>query len=122
MTWGKAMPVLIVAGVFDLIRIFFEQFWFFGPALAGWYCTTKLAIYITQILAAAVCGSSATLVGFFGSEAIEAFGAIMAMAVGLLGWLTVGLMILLTNARIFKENSLHVHNHTFRSEYFKHRC
>jgi hypothetical protein len=31
----------------------------------------------------------------------------MAMAVGLMGWLTVGLMLILSNARIFEENAGH---------------
>ena len=28
MTWGKAIPALVIAVIFDVARIFFEFFWF----------------------------------------------------------------------------------------------
>lgn len=115
MTWMKALPVLVIALVFDALRFVFEQFWFFGPALAGVYCTAKvngvLTAWTTGLLgaktAAAACGAGATVAGYFGAPAFEAFGVVMAIAVGLFGWMTVGLILIITNSRIFKENEGH---------------
>lgn len=109
MTWPKASPVLVVAGIFDALRFMFQQFWFFGPALATVYCTASVSDKIGSLGGAAAlgCGMVAGTVGYFGAPAITMFGVVMAMAVGLAGWLTVGLIIILTNARIFKENEDH---------------
>ena len=35
MTWGKAVPVLALCLVFDLLGLIFQFFWFFGPILLG---------------------------------------------------------------------------------------
>lgn len=102
MTWGKALPVMVVCILFDAVRLMFEQFWFFGPALAGLYCTAKVG---AGSVGAAVCSTAATAAGFFAAPAIAAFGVVMAIAVGLFGWMAVGLWNLITNARIFKENA-----------------
>lgn len=111
MTWAKATPVLVVAGIFDLLRMFFEMFWFFGPALAAVACTAGVNSYVGTTVAetagkavAVVCGAVAGVAGYFGSPAITAFGVVMAMAVGLFGWLVIGGWMMMTNARIFKEN------------------
>lgn len=111
----KASPVLAVCFVFDAVRFVFEQFWFFGPALAAVYCTANVGGVVSTWsagllgtkTAAAVCGASATVVGSLGAPAIAAFGVVMAIAVGLFGWMTAGLMLMMTNARIFKENEGH---------------
>lgn len=111
MTWGKALPVLLISGVFDLLRVFFVMFWFFGPALAGVVCTSGVNSYLNTSVAetggkvvAAGC-SAAGAVGYVGAAPIAMFGVVMAMAVGLLGWLTVGMILVLTNIPIFKENA-----------------
>lgn len=101
MTWGKAMPVLVVCVIFDALRLMFEMFWFFGPALAAVICTVKAG---GSAIAGGICTLAAGTVGFFGAGAIEVFGVVMAMAVGLFGWLIVLLMNILNNANIFKEN------------------
>ncbi len=114
MTWPKASPVLTVAVVFDLLRIFFEFFWFFGPVVAAVACTatatsaagTSMAGIAGKAVAAG-CTTIAGGLGFFGVGAIETFGVIMAMATGFLGWLVIGLMLMLMNARIFKEEAGH---------------
>lgn len=115
MTWVKALPVLIIALIFDALRCFFEMFWFFGPALAGAICTitvkgvlsTWTAGLFGAKTAALACGSGATIVGYFGAPVIGVFGVVMAIAVGLAGWLTIGFILMMTNARIFKENEGH---------------
>lgn len=113
MTWPKAMPVIIVALLFDLVRAFFDAFWFFGPALAALLCTTvvnnALGTTVSSILGVVVAGActgvSASLgVATFGVTA--AFGTLMAIAVGLFGWLVIGGWLMARNARIFKENIL----------------
>lgn len=114
MTWTKASPVLAIAAVFDALRLFFQMFWFFGPALAALYCTAKLSgglsTWTLGLLgtktAALACATGVGAVGTLGIEVIAPFGVIMAMAVGFVGWLTVGLILLTTNGRIFKENAL----------------
>lgn len=99
MSWGRAVPILLICVVFDALRFICEQFWFFGPAIAAAYCTTQ------GIAAGMACTTAVAAIGFFGATAITAFGVIMAMAVGLFGWMTIGLVLIMTNARIFKENA-----------------
>ena len=106
MTLGKAIPVLVIAVLFDALRIMFEFFWFFGPALAGVYCASEVSGVLGTAVGESLCGVGATAIGFFGAPAITMFGVVMAIAVGLLGWMTIGFILMLTNARIFKENAL----------------
>lgn len=114
MTWSKASPVLAFAVVFDALRMMFEMFWFFGPALAALACTlgvnsalgTSVAAIAGKITAAG-CSLAAGAAGFVGAPAIEAFGVVMAMAVGFAGWLVVGAIIMWTNKRIIAENAGH---------------
>ncbi|MFA6502842.1 MAG: hypothetical protein WCT45_01120 [Candidatus Paceibacterota bacterium] len=106
MTWGKAAPVLVVAGIFDLIRIFFEMLWFFGPALVGLYCADKVGdVAVVGKALIAACTYGATTVGVVGAPAIEAFGVIMAIAVGFFGWLFIGFLLVIKNPRIFQKNA-----------------
>ena len=105
----KASPVLIVTGIFDALRFVCEQFWFFGPALAAIYCTAAVSEKIGSLggATAAGCGMVAGVAGYFGEPAIAAFGVVMAIAVGLFGWMTVGLILIMTNGRIFEEHEGH---------------
>lgn len=109
MTWSQAYFILVVCVVFDALRIFFEQFWFFGPALAAVACTNIVSGWVGSLwgLTAAACAAAGGVLGYFGAAPIAAFGVIMAMAVGLMGWLAIGLMLIMTNARIFEENAGH---------------
>lgn len=107
MTWMKASPVLAVGVIFDALRFFFDQFWFFGPAFAGLYCASWISDKVGSLggVTTALCGLGATAVDFFAAAPIIAFGAVMAMAVGLFGWMTVGTFLLIKNPRIFQENA-----------------
>lgn len=100
MTWGKALPVLILCGIFDTLRFMCEQLWLFGPALigvvAGLATGSSFIGYVAGIL-----GAGAELVT---GPTVEIFGVVMAMAIGLAGWGTVGLILFMFNPRIFKEN------------------
>ena len=106
MTWRKALPILVVAAIFDVLRLMFEWFWFFGPALAAVYCTLKASSAVGSLggLTTLVCGLAAGTAGAFGAAGIETFGVIMAMATGLVGWMVIGLFLISTNPRIFKTN------------------
>lgn len=120
MTLLRAMPVIAFAGVFDLLKMLFEAFWFFGPALAAVYCSAKVNGILTTWTAgllgmktaalacsAAVTGAvagAAVVTGGLSAEAIEVFGIIMAMAVGFLGNIAVLFWLLAKNPRIFKAN------------------
>lgn len=107
MTWGKAMPMIVVAGVFDLVRIFFEMFWFFGPALVAAYCSMQASDWVGHLwgLTEAACTAAAGAAGFYGAAVTIPFGTTMAMATGLFGYLTIGLWILMRNPRIFVANA-----------------
>jgi hypothetical protein len=107
MTWMKAIPVLSICVVFDALRFVFEQFWFFGPALTAAYCTSKVSDVIGTAVGGLVCGAGATAAGYLGAPVFEVLGVVMAIAVGLLGWMSAGLVLIITNARIFKENEGH---------------
>src|SRR3989344_3915425 len=104
MTWSRATPILVVAVLFDVVRIFFEIFWFFGPALAALYCTSTVSGWVSSLwgLTAAACAAVAAKAGVVASAVTIPFGTIMAIAVGLFGWLTIGFLLMSTNARIFK--------------------
>jgi hypothetical protein len=82
------------------------MFWFFGPALAALYCTVKVSDSIGSLggIVAGACTAGAATAGGLAFGAIEMFGVVMAMAVGLIGWLTIFLIQLINNAGIFKEN------------------
>lgn len=107
MTWAKATPTLILALVFDALRLFFELFWFFGPAIAALYCADTASGWVGSLwgLTAAACTTIAAVAGAYASPATTAFGVVMAIAVGLIGWMTLGLLLIMTNARMFKENA-----------------
>lgn len=111
MTWGKALPVLVISAVFDAVRFMFTWFIFFGPALAGLYCTVKgsstaIGDMVGTTVVGAACGIGAVATGVVGAGAIETFGIIMAMATGFAGWLAILIILLVFNTRIFKENTL----------------
>jgi len=107
MTWGKASPILVVAVLFDLVRIFFEMFWFFGPALVAVYCSMQAGEWVGSLwgLTEAACSAAAGVAGFYGAAITIPFGTTMAMATGLFGYLTLGLWILMKNPRIFVANA-----------------
>lgn len=106
MTWMRAAPVLILCVLFDALRAFFNLFWFFGPALAALYCTVEVSDAVGSLggVVAGVCTAGAVTAGWLAFGAIEIFGVIMAMAVGLIGWLTIFFIQFINNAGIFKEN------------------
>jgi glucan phosphoethanolaminetransferase (alkaline phosphatase superfamily) len=111
MTWGKATPVLVVCVIFDALRFMFEWFIFFGPALAGLICTvaagnTSVGSAVGTAVTGSVCATGAALAGVAGVEVTAPLGVVMAMATGLAGWLTVGIILIIFNGRIFKENAL----------------
>jgi hypothetical protein len=112
MTWGRATPVLALCVVFDALRFMFVMFWFFGPALGAIGCTVGVnsalgtgVVEVAGKVVAGACTVGASAIGFFGSGAIEMFGTIMAMAVGLLGWATVTLLLVIMNPKIWTSNA-----------------
>jgi len=105
MTWGRALRVLAVTIVFDGLRLIFQWFWLFGPALAGTAAGFWLSQYIGEGAAGLVGAGVAAGTGFFLFAVYAGFGVVMAMVVGFLGWLTTGVLLLATNFRIFKTNA-----------------
>lgn len=109
MTWKKASPILAVAAVFDALRYMFLFFWFFGPAMVGLYCTAEVGdTAIVGGLLAKGCVAGAVIAGVGSFAIAAAFGTVMAMAVGFLGWLTVTFIIFVTDKRTFGENPISV--------------
>lgn len=104
MTWRKAMPVLIVAGLFDLLRAFFNLFWFFGPALGALYCASKVSDVVGSLggFTTAACTAIAAAAGATVSALTVPMGVMFADATGLLGFLSLGLWVVLSNMRLFK--------------------
>src|SRR3989338_4424320 len=98
MTWMGASPILAISIVSDALGFFFAMFWFFGPALAAAYCvaeTTDVAV-IGGLLSTA-CAVVAAKTGVLLSASLTTFGTVMDMAIGLFGWLAVGLWLIRTN-------------------------
>lgn len=103
MTKGGRGFVLVFAVIFDALRTFFYFFVFFGPALLAAYCASKGGdIWLVGGLVTDACVAAATAAGIAGAEVTGPLGILMAEAVGLIGFLTLGLIILMTNLRIFK--------------------
>ncbi len=108
MTWLRALPVLALCVLFDALRLFFNLFWFFGPALAGVLCTIVGSSYLPgnagTLVAGGVCSTAAVVAGVVAVKATTFFGVVMAMVVGLIGWLTIFLIQVMNNIGIFKES------------------
>ena len=107
MTCMRAVPVLAVSVLFDVLRFLCGMLWFFGPVLAIAWCTDKASAVVGTTVGGFFCGAAGAAAGVAGSSVLGAFGAIAAAAVGLFGWMTVGLIIIRTNARIIKEHAGH---------------
>lgn len=104
MTWSKAAPVLVAAVLFDALRILFELFWFFGPAIVAVVCTQAVSSSNTfaSTLGAIGCTAAAGAAGAAAAAPLAAFGVVMADAVGLFAFLALGVWILVTNGRVVK--------------------
>ncbi len=113
MTWRKASPIIVLAVLFDLIRAFFDMFWFLGPALGAIYCTLKVSSFLETWTfgllgtgtTAAICSAGSAFIGVSFSELTIPFGVIMASAIGFMAFLVLGLLIVIRNPRIFKANA-----------------
>ncbi|MDO8742276.1 MAG: hypothetical protein Q7J45_01900 [bacterium] len=110
MTWGKSSAILAVSvsAIFDTLRIACGFLWLFGPALAGIYCQQKLGGALGETIATAVCATGATTLGVTASPVFMLFGTVLAIAMGIFGWLIVIAIIIFTNERLMKENFSHV--------------
>lgn len=106
MTWGKASPILVVCGIFDVLRFAFNQFWLFGPLLVATGVGLVVDSYIGWSWAAGVVGAGVGLAaGFFGIGVFIILGTILAFCTALLGWGTIVLLLILMNPRIFSVNA-----------------
>lgn len=107
MTWMRAAPILALSVVFDVLRSLCGMLWFFGPVLAAAWCADKVSAVVGETVGEFFCTAGAAAAGAAASPLLGAFGAVAAMAVGLFGWMTIGLLIVLTNARLIKEHTGH---------------
>src|SRR3989338_1929296 len=85
MTWGKAVPVLALCLVFDLLGLIFQFFWFFGPLLIGGVAGTWASGWVGSTMGTTVGTATVAVTGFFGGVALGIFGVIMAIVVGFAG-------------------------------------
>ena len=106
MSWGKPSAILAVSVsvIFDALRFACEQFWLFGPALAAIYCHQQLSGTLGETIAGAVCATGATALGANASPAFMLFGTVLAMVVGIFGWLVVAAIVVFTNERLLSVN------------------
>lgn len=100
MTWGKSFLLLSISVIFDFLRAFFALLFITGPALVGVVSGAVASQYLGSWLGGAV-GAAAGAVSFLGAPELEAFGAIMALVVGLLGWMLVMALLLLSGVSLF---------------------
>jgi flagellar biosynthesis GTPase FlhF len=101
MTWSKAFLPLGVAIICDVLGFVFSLLGIFGPALAGFaakVATSGTGETVSTTLGALVAGGSA----YFGGAGLEFAGTILAMVTGFFAWMTVGLIMLTSNFRIFE--------------------
>ncbi len=108
MTWPRATPILLVCVLFDVARGFFSLFWLLGPVVAAAACLSEAGAVgdlLGSEVTGALCASAAAGAGYFLSPALFSFGTFVAMFLGLTGWMTVWLFLMLNNPRIFKENA-----------------
>ncbi|MFZ1075069.1 MAG: hypothetical protein WAN50_01715 [Minisyncoccia bacterium] len=115
MTWGKAAPVLALSVIFDALRFVFDMFWLFAPLIASGIAAVVASGVVNQWVGWApgaikdgIVSATVTIAGLgtvAGTEVIAPFGVFMAMATGLCGWLTIGAILVVTNRRIFAENT-----------------
>ena len=101
MTWGRAVPILGICVVFDLLKLFCNFLWFFGPLLAAASVYGPLANYLGSWLASMLAGLTGVAAGVSAGFIFEALGAALAMFVALIGWLTVAILLAMANPRIF---------------------
>ncbi|MFI5260256.1 MAG: hypothetical protein ACHQU0_00445 [Candidatus Paceibacteria bacterium] len=104
MTMSQAKPIIAVAAIFDLARLFLTFFVFFGPAIAAVICTSKVSGWVGSLwgLTAAVCTAGAAAAGVAVSEVTGPLGLIMADAMGFIGFLVLGFWIFMSNRRLLK--------------------
>ncbi|MDD3531622.1 MAG: hypothetical protein PHV99_03485 [Candidatus Pacebacteria bacterium] len=102
----EATPILAAFIVLDLLRAFFQFFWFFGPALAASACITAVnnAVGVTAAdiagkLVAAGCAAAGIAGGTAASAFTTPFGLLMADAIGFVSFLSFKLWTLM-NSRV----------------------
>lgn len=121
MSWGKATPMIALAVLFDLVRIFFLGIVFFGPAMLAAACTYETTSAVSTVSfgtlgakTAALACSGGVVAGvaaanFFTAGgvtlALGFFGQMMGMAIAIIAWFTLGILILLTNRRLIADNT-----------------
>jgi hypothetical protein len=103
-----AIVFLILA--LELLQLFFVFFWLTGPAVAAVGCTSVtndlIGTDVTNLggkFAALVCAAAAATAGFYMSPALVSFGSVLAMVIGFFTWMTLGLILILTDSRVFIE-------------------
>lgn len=108
MTWTKALPALLIAGVFDALRYFFALFWITGPALIGGVVAQKASGVLGAKLALVLGGAAGAAAGYYGAPVFVTLGAVMSIVVVILGLLTLLVFLLISNPRIFKRDMFYL--------------
>ena len=103
MTWAKAAPVIAVSATFDVLRIACDLLWFFAPLIIG----SGTASAVSSATGSQTLGYAAGIItgglSVLGMPFFVALGTILAMAVGMMGWLILVFTIMLTNTRLIRE-------------------
>lgn len=108
---GRAYAIVVLILGLELLQLFFVFFWLTGPAMAAVGCTSITNDLVGADLSslggkfsALVCAAAAATAGFYLSPALVYFGSVVAMVVGFFTWMTLGLILILTDSRVFVEN------------------
>ena len=87
MTWGRAAPVLVLCVIFDALRAFFSMFWFLGLHWRLYIARVKVRRRDWRNRRGTLLWHRRRCGGHYGFVPAAIFGTVMAMAIGLLGWL-----------------------------------
>ena len=103
MTWVKATPVIGVTIFFDALRIACNLLWALAPLIIGAGTYSAVGGATGSETVAAGAGVFATWASLYGMPFFVALGTVLAMAVGLMGWLSLVFLLVLSNTRVLKE-------------------
>lgn len=98
-TWGSALPVLIVAVLFDILRAAATWLWLLAPTIAAGLCSHYTGFTLLCVGVSGIAGTAA-------APALTMAGAAIAMVIGITGWIVVMLLMLLIAPRVLARGML----------------
>jgi hypothetical protein len=114
MTWGRVWWVLPVTGILDILRLLFVFLIFTAPIILGTGAAALASLsawtnWIPSWMIAAAAGGSAGALEILQPEiaaAVEGFGLIMAMVIGLFGFILIAFFLVKLRVKLSGANAL----------------